>query len=350
MRSRFHHLTISLAIGLVTFAGLLLSLSQASATPAKHITITLNSKVSPNQLQSSDSISIYLPTIQNAGLITVEPTSTPIPINTPTSTTADTPTPTMIATIAPTKTATRVPTVTKTPTQTSTPTKPPVYGPNLKRGIYGMVYENGMPISDVKLDLRLITTTETLCCITGGEFEVLTSVTTTADGRYSFLAIPFVANIGNDVHYYAVAYSNPSTTTYNGRLGGWLTNWLYSTAYTTTQEFNIGNFDIGDVILTQPISGTTITLPHTFQFTRRNTPVDGDYIIYFSDNKTFGKGFLVGAGNSFTLTAGMLPSTVKPNQGMNWSIGVSQPTPGAGYRFTASSRSFYGFNLVITNP
>ena len=291
MHFRLNRLIISAVFALIVFGGLILPLGWAATARASapSLLVHKSTQSSPFALRPSDTISVFLPMAMN-------------------------------------------------------PTKP-------NRGIYGTVYENGVPVGGVKVGLRVFTTTEIGNTIFGGDNSEISTTNTLVNGSYSFLNAPLVSDEGNQRHYYAVSYSNPSITD-NGRLQGWLTRWLYTNSYTTTEEYHIGDFDIGDVQLISPISSTVVTLPYTFQYKLRNTPLDGSYSIFFSDNHTFGKFFLLDASNTFTLTTGMLPSNVQSGQNMNWSISIFQSNSISGpghYNFTASGHSF-GVSISITNP
>ena len=149
---------------------------------------------------------------------------------------------------------------------------PPVYLPLVLRsyppaGINGQVRLGGAAVSGVSLQLRYFN---------GSSWSTRATTTTDSNGRYNFMGIP---SLSSGQRYY-VLYSNPSTTSSNGRLWGWYGANI--TSYTSGTAASGGDFDIKDATMASPANGATVTLPATFSWNLRG--VSGDrYRIFFYD-------------------------------------------------------------------
>ncbi len=134
-------------------------------------------------------------------------------------------------------------------------------------GIYGYVTKAGVPIGNVTIFLKLRDQT--------GEHDFLTTSTNSC-GFYSFKDVPGI-NSGSGQGYF-VEFDNNVLPIIPNTLRQWQTPAVQS--YSTGQVFNIGNFDIGDVVLGEPNNGTRRTLPITFYWTKRSQAPSDSYIFY----------------------------------------------------------------------
>jgi hypothetical protein len=183
-----------------------------------------------------------------------------------TATVTATRTPTRTGTRTPTRTATRTLTRTATRTVTQTPTR------TTTAGINGRVTANGAAAAGRTLELRHWN---------GSAWVIQSSVTTGADGRYTFSGVPA---LGANQWYY-VRYLNSAAAPNPGP--GYLWYWFANrfSSYTAGTTVAGGDFDIADVVMTQPADGATVTLPAAFCWTQRNEPSD-NYRLIFRNPRT----------------------------------------------------------------
>ncbi len=134
-------------------------------------------------------------------------------------------------------------------------------------GIYGYVTRAGVRIGNATIFLKLRDQT--------GEHDYLTSATDSC-GYYSFIGVQDINS--NSGQGYFVEFDNNVPPVIANTLRQWQTPAIQS--YSTGQVFNMGNFDIGDVALGEPNSGTPITLPVTFYWTKRSQAPSDSYIFY----------------------------------------------------------------------
>ncbi|MCX6028313.1 MAG: hypothetical protein NT169_03295 [Chloroflexi bacterium] len=258
-----------------------------SFTPSATVTPTSTPSLAPTETPSPTSTRTATPTatrtIMHLRFLPVvvrsePPTPTPTatrtntPTNTPTSTSTQTPTatvtntptksPTATRTVTPspsatpTRTPTRsvTPTATRTPTRTATPSNTP---PPQPAGIYGRVTYNGGAASGIQLVLEFWN---------GTTWSTKAQINTGADGSYLFGSIP---SLGSGQVYEVVYGPNASDDRY---LYVWSGPQI--TAYTSGTRVRGGDFDIADVNLLAPPSGSTLRLPVTFTWQRRGLAGD----------------------------------------------------------------------------
>jgi M6 family metalloprotease-like protein len=205
-----------------------------------------------------------------------------------------------------------------------------VYSP--PKGIYGRITQSGAPVAGVSLDLRFYN---------GSSWSTYATTSSSSDGRFAFTNAPSLAN-GQG---YYVRYQNPGGT-YAGRLWFWSTRVL--TSYSAGSAVAIGDFDIADIPMVSPSHGATITLPYTFQWTRRPaTPSDSyefdlfdpaDYNPYWWTNPSLG---YVG---SYTLNS--LPAGFNPATQYGWDVWVYSPDGGMGGSYYYRSVTFSNAGLA----
>jgi hypothetical protein len=181
----------------------------------------------------------------------------------------------------------------------------------------------------------------------GSSWSTYTTTTTGADGSYSFTGVP---SLGSGQRYY-VRYQNPGGT-YTGRLWFWGTRRLDS--YTAGTNVAIGDFDIADIPMVSPAHGATVTLPYTFQWTRRSaTPSDSYEFDLFdpSDGSPYWwTDPTLGYVGSYTLNS--LPSGFSPSTQYGWDVWVYSPDGGSGesYYYRTVTFSNAGLGLTLTLP
>jgi hypothetical protein len=135
----------------------------------------------------------------------------------------------------------------------------PAIGTNLGPGrITGRVLQRGVLVSGVTLNLRFYD---------GIAWSSLMTTTTGTDGTYLFMGAP---GLDGGQSYY-VRYLNSMGTT--GRLYFWRSNTIQD--YSSGSIVKVADFDIADLPLVSPANNATVSLPATYQWTRRTaTPTD----------------------------------------------------------------------------
>ncbi|HNB52736.1 MAG TPA: choice-of-anchor Q domain-containing protein, partial [Anaerolineales bacterium] len=208
-----------------------------------------------------------------------------------------------------------------------------IYLPLVRRasaGINGRATLNGAPIAGVLLELRLIPTD-----------SIVATTTTGSDGRYAFRNVP---GLEPNQSYY-VLYQNTQGTP--GFLQAWETARL--TSYTMGDEAAIGDFDIADIVLISPESGTSVSIPAPFQWLPRlGVPTDNyefnlfdpnDYAPYFTAPS-------LGYVGSFTLD--YLPEGFDPDTDYAWGIAIYGTDGGAGFSSTTRLVRFSDSNSMAS--
>jgi uncharacterized repeat protein (TIGR01451 family) len=231
------------------------------------------------------------------------------------------------------------PTLTPTPTPTSTPTPTPTATPIPYLGIHGHVTFNGATASGVSLLLRFYN---------GSSWSTLATTTTDINGNYYFLSAP---TLGGGQQYH-VRYLNNSDNT---KLYFWDTRYL--TTYTAGTSVAIGDFDIANIPLVSPSSGAIVSLPQTFQWTRRSaTTTDSYEFDLFNPGNppnytpvwwTYPP---LGYVSSYSLNS--LPSGFSPGVQYGWFIAVYSPDGGYGESFYYRPVTFSntGFGPALGAP
>lgn len=141
--------------------------------------------------------------------------------------------------------------------------------------IYGQIFENGWPAPNISVtlyfcDQHFYSPKGDIYC--GSQYFY---TVTDQEGRYEFKSMPTLT----------LTHPIPLTQTYlvfwinsdnnPARLAQWQTRILDS--YTFGDVVNIGNFDIGNVRLTSPFSGTVVGFPTTFRWLRRGFSASDSY-------------------------------------------------------------------------
>jgi hypothetical protein len=127
------------------------------------------------------------------------------------------------------------------------------------RGIHGLVTEGGVPAAGITVTLQLRNAANQVS-------QVMLDLTD-ANGYYSFIGAPTLANGDR----YFVFYPNAEDTA--ARVNYWAGFLINS--YTAGDEINGTDFDIANIVLTNPAPGATVTLPTTFTWNpRAASPTD----------------------------------------------------------------------------
>ena len=167
----------------------------------------------------------------------------------------------------PTPTVTRTPAPLFTPTPRNTPSVwrqlPMVvhnYAPAFT--ITGSVRYQGAPVSAIPLTLHRVSST--------GDTEQVASTVTNTSGGYRFSNPPPLAT-GQS---YLVQYRNSLSPPNPNYLWLWYSPRIWSSALGTV---TLAPFDIGNVALTSPADGATLSLPATFKWQPRSAVISDSY-------------------------------------------------------------------------
>ena len=203
-------------------------------------------------------------------------------------------------------------------------------------GIYGYVTKAGLPAGGITVKLWLRDQT-------GDHDNDITSITNSC-GYYSFVDIPTISE-GSGQGYFVEFYNGSNIA---DCLLQWRTQIIQ--IYTTNQVFNIGNFDIADVILGEPNSGTPQMLPLTFYWTKRNKTPSDSYIFYIYEYKYGDQNPYIllyytdplGYVNSLQLLKSELPDSMVSGKQYYWYLTIQGPGGATG---RASSMHGVAFQL-----
>jgi hypothetical protein len=115
-------------------------------------------------------------------------------------------------------------------------------------------------------------------------------------------------------HYYYAYFDSPADDT---ALAYWWCNSLYS--YTAGQNTPACSFDVANVFAVEPASDTSLSLPITFQWTRRAVTADNYRVRLRSANwSSYWESPDLGYANSYVLTS--LPSGFTTNTPYRWDV------------------------------
>jgi CSLREA domain-containing protein len=196
-------------------------------------------------------------------------------------------------------------------------------------GIYGLVTDHGLPVAGVSLALQRAT---------GSVWSTLDSAYTQGDGSFAFIAAPSLA-VGQR---YAVRFSGGTSD----RLGYWSTRALDT--YAAGSTVHIGDFDIANIELLSPSNGSTVSLPHAFQWTPRPAVPSDSYKFFMTDGETYHYSAPLGFVGSFTLTT--LPAGFSVSQPYYWGIYVFRPDGSYGMSHEGRQITFTHVGLLAQQP
>ncbi len=187
------------------------------------------------------------------------------------------------------------------------------------RGIFGTVTQNGSPIGGMPLELRFFD---------GSTWSTMASLSTGGDGSYLFSPPALLPG-----QKYYVRFTNPNTTSDDGRLFRWYTREI--TAFQPTDSVPIGNFDIANIVYISPGPGASVGLPFNFQWNLRPaTPSDSYEFDLFSTTSNAPSFFTnppLGYVSSYVLPG--LPGGFNPGTTYGWSIAANSPDGGYGVAY-----------------
>ncbi len=175
--------------------------------------------------------------------------------------------------------------------------------------LHGRVVMNSSSASDVPLELRFYN---------GSTWSTIARPTTSSDGTYVIRGVPNLA----DGQAYSFRYTNSEFVP--GRLFSWSTRPIYN--YTETGNVGFSEFDISDLPLDSPPSGLSSTLPVTFTWIKRTTPLSDWYAFVLFD-PTDGDPSLI--AYPYKGTNGVILNSLPPGFTFNtlyaWSIWIISP-------------------------
>jgi len=186
-------------------------------------------------------------------------------------------------------------------------------------GIFGIVTQNGSPAGGMLLELRFFN---------GTSWSTQSSLSTGGDGSYRFTPPGLLPG-----QKYYVRFTNPDTTTDDGRLFRWFTREI--TAFQPNFSVPIGDFDIANIVYNSPAPGSSVGLPFNFQWNLRpSTPRDSYEFDLFSPNSNAASFFTnppLGYVSSYVLPG--LPGGFSPGTTYGWSIAANSPDGGYGVAY-----------------
>jgi uncharacterized repeat protein (TIGR01451 family) len=194
------------------------------------------------------------------------------------------------------------------------------YLPSIEKspvGFTGKVTMNGNPAAGVPVDLRLFD---------GANYLTVATTSTASDGSYVFYNMP---PLTSGQAYWARFKNNSNPD----QLYLWCTG--VNTTYNASHMVTFETFDILNIFLTQPESGSVLTLPVTFQWLPRSaTPTDSyefDIFDYDTGDPSFYTDPPLGHVGSYTLTS--LPPGFSYNRWYCWDVVAYSPDGGYGVSY-----------------
>ena len=195
-------------------------------------------------------------------------------------------------------------------------------------GIYGIVTQNGGPASGMPLELRFYN---------GSNWSTAANLSTGGDGAYRFTPPALLPG-----QKYYVRFTNPNTTSDDGRLFRWYTREI--TAYQPNFAVPIGDFDIANIVYNSPAPGASVGLPFNFQWNARpSTPSDSYEFDLFSTTSNAPSFFTnppLGYVSSYVLPG--LPGGFNPGTTYGWSVVAYSPDGGFGI-------AYWYYTVTFTN-
>ena len=288
-----------------------------TATPTRTPTSTSTRTPTPTRTHTPTSTptpsgKFYLPLILK-NYVPGVPIPTPTPTNTPTRTPTFTRTPTPMVTPSPTRTPTRIATPTLTRTATATPTRTPTRTRTLTPtptittapGIYGRVTYKGAAAPNIELNLRFYDS---------ASWSTTATTTTDSNGNYRFTDMPSLDagqiyyvhyGLNNTELWYLFAWYGPNIT-----------------SYTVSASVHGGDFDIANVDLESPASGSTLPLPVTFTWRNRNIATDTYRWVLFDPSDPGSRWITGDLGYADSFTLRNLPSGAEYGKEYGWYVRV----------------------------
>ncbi len=192
----------------------------------------------------------------------------------------------------------------------------------LPRGIFGAVTYDGVPASNILLQLRFYD---------GMSWSTIATRSTNSSGEYSFIGMP---SLQPGQLYYVLFLNDYGYTQ-------WLYYWQTREIdiYDGFSDVNIGNFDIEELRLSEPPQIREISLPVTFMWYPRsdfllNQEQPESYGLHLYDwwfeTPSFDTGPLTDA---YTYTLDILPDGFRFNYWYAWDVRIYTPDGGSGVSY-----------------
>lgn len=196
--------------------------------------------------------------------------------------------------------------------------------PNIEQvGIQGTLTENGDPAVEVSLSLL---------ADDGASTAEIATTATDAVGHYLFTNVP---PLPSGTRYFVMFGPNESDP---GRLYSWYGPYIDS--FSGDRLVSGGDFDVADVPLLAPVSGSVVGVPVTFSWQPRGLPGDEyTWFLFDQDSREYWLGDVVDTG-SYTLDR--LPSGVTDNRDYLWWILVWSGPDSYGESFGLRAVRFEG--------
>lgn len=191
-----------------------------------------------------------------------------------------------------------------------------------RRGIYGRVTYQGTPVAGIHLALRFYN---------GSSWSTALTTVTGTDGSYRFDGAP---SLSSGQRYY-VRYANGEDGNADDPryLFVWQSYGIES--YTAGASAPGGDFDIANIQLVSPLPGAQVSLPQTFQWTRRSATTTDSYELNLFDPVDSDPWWWtdppLGYVGSYTLTS--LPPGMSTGTGYGWNVWVYSPDGGTGISY-----------------
>jgi hypothetical protein len=176
--------------------------------------------------------------------------------------------------------------------------------------IVGQMTHQGYGAGSLFLELRL--------CPTGaGACSTSASTTTASDGTYAFQG---VTPPPSDKFLY-VRYANYEER--NDRVAYWFGDSIYAASASGT--YTLPTYEVMNIAMLAPSNGATVSLPSTFQWTRRVASNDSYWLEVFDpvNDSAYASTVLLGYVGSFTV--GSLPSSFLPYTAYGWDVCAAGP-------------------------
>jgi hypothetical protein len=183
-------------------------------------------------------------------------------------------------------------------------------------GIRGHVSVNGANASEVGLELGFWD---------GSEWSTRSNAVSGADGNFNFVNVPTLDS-GEE---YQVRFSN-----YDG-VAGQLWRWWVKLieAYTGGVDENVGDFDIADIVLVQPVHLASISLPSTFQWTPRPATTSDSYELDLFDPNSGDTRWWAELGYIGNYSLGCFWPDVQSGEEYGWDVWAIAPDGGYGLSY-----------------
>jgi hypothetical protein len=173
-------------------------------------------------------------------------------------------------------------------------------------------------------------------------YDCMHNTQTNSNGYYFF-----DVSILTPGYVYDITFNNVGNP-YTGRLLLWVSRTL--DPYPTNASIVMETFDISDVILTAPDLGTTISLPHDFQWSPRSYSSTDSYALLLINSTFRFDAPLQGFVSSYTLNS--LPAGFSLNTEYKWAVKIVSPDGGYGQSYYRRTITFSnsGSSLFISSP